>query len=78
MNNYTLQTKFFFLEGVNIGITLSVLLPVHMSCKLNSSLMDMDVPILLLKLDTAVVYNLKTCMKGDYSGPTYFKGDNFK
>ena len=33
--------------------------------------------LILIKLHTVAVYALRICIKGDYSGPNYFKGDNY-
>jgi len=60
-------------EGMDIGITLALCLPVHMSCKCNSSLMDEPI---LMKLYTIAVYHM--CMKEDNPGLKHFKGDKFK
>ena len=42
---------------------------VHISCKHKDEL-------ILMKLNTVAVYNLRMCMKEDDLGPTNIKGDN--
>jgi len=45
---------------------------VHMSCKCDFSLTD---EVLLMKLYTVAVYNLKMCMEENTPGLKYFKKD---
>ena len=54
-------------------IGIIVPLSVQLSCECNSFLTD---KLILMKLYTAAVYTLKMCIKGDYPGLNYFKGDN--
>ena len=44
-----------------------------LSCKCNSSLTDQPI---LMKLNTVALYKLRMCMKEDYPGLKYCKGDN--
>ena len=57
----------------NHPVHLYVPLSVQMSCKHNSSLTDES---MLMNLNTVAKYDLRICMKEDYPGPNYFKGDN--